>query len=94
MQEYWHVFLLEGVGYTLLLSFITVFFGTIIGAFLALGKMSRFKLLRGIVTAFVEIIRGTPDPFAALFRLLHPADNDSAVFKSERVYLYCDFAHY
>lgn len=60
MQEYWHVFLLEGVGYTLLLSFITVFFGTIIGAFLALGKMSRFKLLRGIVTAFVEIIRGTP----------------------------------
>lgn len=60
LRNYWHVFLIEGVSYTLLLSIITVFFGAVIGSLLALAKMSRFKILRGIVTAFIEVIRGTP----------------------------------
>lgn len=60
MREYWHVFLVEGVSYTLLLSVITVFFGAILGSLLALGKRSRFLIIRGIITAFVEVIRGTP----------------------------------
>ena len=60
MREYWHVFLIEGVSYTLLLSVITVFFGAILGSLLALGKRSRFLIIRGIITAFVEVIRGTP----------------------------------
>ena len=60
LREYWHVFLIEGVSYTLLLSVITVFFGAILGSLLALGKRSRFRLVRGIITAFVEVIRGTP----------------------------------
>ena len=60
MREYWHVFLIEGVSYTLLLSVITVFFGAILGSLLALGKRSRFRIVRGIITAFVEVIRGTP----------------------------------
>ena len=60
MTEYWDVFLIEGVSYTLLLSIITVFFGAIIGALLALAKRSRFKPLSWFVTGFVEIIRGTP----------------------------------
>lgn len=60
MTQYWDVFLIKGVSVTLSLSAIAVFFGAIIGALLALGKMSRFKLLRGIITAFIEIIRGTP----------------------------------
>ncbi len=59
-SRYWYVFLIKGAGYTLLLSLITVFFGTILGTVIAFGKMSRFKVLRAIVTAFVEIIRGTP----------------------------------
>ena len=49
-----------GIGYTLLLSAIAVFFGAILGALLAIGKMSRFRVLRFIITAFIEIMRGTP----------------------------------
>ncbi len=60
MTQYWDVFLIKGLSVTLSLSFIAVFFGVIIGALVALGKMSRFKLLRGILDAYVEIIRGTP----------------------------------
>ena len=60
MAQYWDVFLIKGVSITLALSAITVFFGAIIGSLLALAKMSRFKLLRFLVTAFVEFIRGTP----------------------------------
>lgn len=60
IQQYWKVFLLEGVKYTLLLSIVTVFFGAILGSILALGKMSRIAPLRWLVTAYVEIIRGTP----------------------------------
>ena len=60
MVKYWDVFLIKGLSITISLSIIAVFFGAIIGALLALGKMSRFKILRGIITAFIEVIRGTP----------------------------------
>ena len=60
MVKYWDVFLIKGLSITISLSIIAVFFGAILGALLALGKMSRFKILRGIITAFIEIIRGTP----------------------------------
>ena len=60
MTQYWDVFLIKGLSITISLSVIAVFFGTILGALLALGKMSRFKILRGIITAFIEVIRGTP----------------------------------
>lgn len=58
--KYWDVFLIKGVSVTLALSAITVVCGAILGALLALMKMSRFKGLRFLVTAFVEVIRGTP----------------------------------
>ena len=58
--KYWYVFLVKGIGYTLVLSIITVVGGTLIGSLLSIGKMSRFRALRGIITAFVEIVRGTP----------------------------------
>ncbi len=58
--EYWYNFLIEGVGNTLLLSFITVACGALLGAVLAVFKMSKIKLVDWIITAFVEIIRGTP----------------------------------
>lgn len=60
LSKYWDVFLIKGVSVTLALSVITVFFGAILGALLALMKMSRFGVLRFLVTAFVEVIRGTP----------------------------------
>lgn len=54
-----HLFL-EGLMTTLLLSFLTVFLGTILGSVIALCKMSKFKPLSLLVTAYIEIIRGTP----------------------------------
>lgn len=51
---------LQGAGITLLLSFITVFFGTILGSLLALMRRSRVKAVSGIALSFVEVIRGTP----------------------------------
>ena len=49
-----------GLGYTLALSAIAVIAGAILGSLMAIGKMSRFKVLNVIITAFVEIMRGTP----------------------------------
>ena len=60
LAKYWDVFLVKGVSVTLALSAITVVCGAVLGALLALMKMSPLKLLRGLVTAFVEVIRGTP----------------------------------
>lgn len=60
IAKYWKVFILEGVSNTLILSFIAVFFGTIIGALFAIGKMTRIKPLQWIITAMVELTRGTP----------------------------------
>ena len=58
--RYWDVFLIKGLSTTLALSAIAVFFGAIIGTLLAFGKMGKSRILRGIITAYVEIIRGTP----------------------------------
>ena len=60
MSQYWDVFLIKGVSVTLSLSAITVFFGAIIGSLLAFAHMSKWKLVRFFVSAFVEFIRGTP----------------------------------
>ncbi|NLE19549.1 MAG: amino acid ABC transporter permease [Clostridiales bacterium] len=59
LEKYWGLFL-QGAGYTLLLSFITVFFGTILGSALALMRRSRFKPANALATGYVELMRGTP----------------------------------
>ncbi len=60
MSEYWDVFLITGVGYTLLLSVITVALGAVLGMGFCLGRMSRIAPLRWLVIAIVEVVRGTP----------------------------------
>ena len=50
----------DGLLGTLQLAAITVLFGTVLGAFIALAKMSKWKILRGIANIYVEVIRGTP----------------------------------
>ena len=60
VTRYWDVFLIKGLSTTRALSAIAVFFGAIIGTLLAFGKMGKSRILRGIITAYVEIIRGTP----------------------------------
>ncbi|MDD4080855.1 MAG: amino acid ABC transporter permease [Eubacteriales bacterium] len=59
LEKYWGLFI-QGAGYTLLLSFITVLFGTILGSILALMRRSRNKPVSGFATGYVEVIRGTP----------------------------------
>ncbi len=59
LTRYPHLFL-SGLGYTLLLSLITVSFGVLLGSLIALMRRSRFKPVSLVATAYVEIIRGTP----------------------------------
>ena len=58
--KYWDLFLIEGLSATILLSLMTVVFGTVFGAVLALVKIGKIKVLKWIVNAVVEVIRGTP----------------------------------
>ena len=60
MVKYWDKFLITGLGYTLSLAAITVFFGAILGSLIALLRMSKLAPLRWIAAAYTEIIRGTP----------------------------------
>ena len=60
LSKYWVRFLVVGVGNTLLLALIAVVGGTILGTLVAIGRMSKFKPLRAIIIAYVEVVRGTP----------------------------------
>jgi His/Glu/Gln/Arg/opine family amino acid ABC transporter permease subunit len=51
---------MEGMGVTLLLSLITVVFGTILGTILALMRLSKSKILHIISEVYTEIVRGIP----------------------------------
>ncbi|CAK7058632.1 amino acid ABC transporter permease [Tissierella sp.] len=57
--EYYSYFL-KGTGTTLLISLFGVIFGSLVGILLALMKLSNNKLLKGIATTYIEIVRGTP----------------------------------
>ncbi len=50
----------KGLGGTLWLSALTVFFGTLLGMFVALLHMGKSKILRGVADIYIEILRGTP----------------------------------
>ncbi|BBF41530.1 amino acid ABC transporter, amino acid-binding/permease protein [Lachnospiraceae bacterium KM106-2] len=52
--------LLNGAKITLIVAFITIIFGLLLGTLMALIKMSRFRLLRIFANVYVEFIRGTP----------------------------------
>lgn len=60
LQKYWRVFLIEGVKNTLLLTAIAVLVGAVIGIFVTLLKRSRFRIVRFLITVYIEVIRGTP----------------------------------
>ena len=52
--------LLTGLKMTLLLTILSVGIGVVLGLIAALMRMSRFKVIRFIGTAYIEIVRGTP----------------------------------
>ena len=58
-SKYWHLFLLEGLKNTLILTCISVSLGTIFGAVVALMRMSKSVILRFFASLYIEI-RGTP----------------------------------
>ena len=51
---------LEGTLATLIISIVSLVFATIFGFIGALGRLSRFALIRGVATTYVEVVRGTP----------------------------------
>jgi len=59
MGEYYPLYL-HGAKNTIIISLFTVLFGVIFGTVLALMKMSKVKLFKGISSVYIEIIRGTP----------------------------------
>lgn len=59
LKDYSGLFV-QGIGFTLLLAFIAVTFGTIFGTFVALLKMSSNKIASFIGTAYIELFRNTP----------------------------------
>ncbi|MDD3348410.1 MAG: amino acid ABC transporter permease [Bacilli bacterium] len=59
LVKYFPLFM-EGMGVTLLLSLITVVFGTILGTILALMRLSKSKILHIISEVYTEIVRGIP----------------------------------
>lgn len=53
-------YLINGTLTTLQISFFGVIFGSMVGIFLCLLKLSNNRLLRTIATIYIEIVRGTP----------------------------------
>ncbi|MBQ8074701.1 MAG: amino acid ABC transporter permease [Oscillospiraceae bacterium] len=58
--KYWDKFLITGMQYTISLAALTVGVGAVIGALIALLRMSRIAPFRWIAAVYTEIIRGTP----------------------------------
>ena len=50
----------SGLGYTLLISLFAVLLGLVLGVLAAFGRLSKFKPVKWIAGAYVDIIRGTP----------------------------------
>jgi L-cystine transport system permease protein len=53
-------FVIQGIWYTLLISFVGMFLGLILGFFLALGRTSHFRVLRWSAHFYISFMRGTP----------------------------------
>ncbi|MBQ6482887.1 MAG: amino acid ABC transporter permease [Anaerolineaceae bacterium] len=60
LWDMYHMTFLKGLGGTLWISALTVFFGTLLGMLIALMHMGKSKLFRGIADIYIEILRGTP----------------------------------
>jgi polar amino acid transport system permease protein len=52
--------LLSGLGYTLLLTFISITVGFFLGIALALGRVYGNKIINSFCVGYIELIRGTP----------------------------------
>ncbi|CZQ99825.1 amino acid abc transporter permease protein 3-tm domain [Trichococcus palustris] len=53
-------FLLKGAYYTLLITLVSMFFGSLIGVVVAIARLKGNKVIQAIARFYVSIIRGTP----------------------------------
>lgn len=60
-------FYVEGLGNTILLSLLALAIGTVLGALMALMRISNVGFLRGFAMTYIEIFRGTPLMVQLLF---------------------------
>src|SRR5699024_7131070 len=59
--------LMQGVQYTILISVAGLVIGLIIGIIVGFGRLAKNKLLYGLSSIFVQVIRGTPVMIQALY---------------------------
>nr|WP_249310431.1 amino acid ABC transporter permease [Bacillus sp. FJAT-49736] len=53
-------YILQGIGYTMLLSFVSMAFGLVLGFFLSLARTSKNRLLRWPARLYISFMRGVP----------------------------------
>ncbi|WP_273850042.1 amino acid ABC transporter permease [Guptibacillus spartinae] len=53
-------YVIQGLGLTLLIAFVGMIIGMVMGLFLALGRMSKWKALRWPARLYISFMRGTP----------------------------------
>ncbi|HEY4554192.1 MAG TPA: ABC transporter permease subunit [Bacillaceae bacterium] len=53
-------YVMQGIGYTLLISLVSMAFGLILGFFLALWRNSKYAILRWPARIYISFMRGTP----------------------------------
>lgn len=66
LQGYGHL-LLSGSVVTMKLALTSLVIGLILGLFGAIAKLSRFKVLQAIATAYTTFVRGIPELLSVLF---------------------------
>lgn len=59
MFHYWRYFA-KGIGYTLLITAVAIVIGVLLGTLLALLRLGKNKLFKGLAVAYIEFVRGTP----------------------------------
>ncbi len=59
LSTYW-MYYVEGLKITVIYAIFSVLFGIILGVALALMKLSKLRVLRGIAVSYINFIRGTP----------------------------------
>lgn len=59
VEDRWTWFL-SGLGYTLLISLLSVILGLILGVLMALMRLSKIKILKWFAGIYIDLIRGTP----------------------------------
>ena len=60
LKNYWKVFLIDGVTTTLQFTCIAVILGVLLGTVVAILKMSKRRVVRFLISIYIEVIRGTP----------------------------------